>query len=48
MMVALFEQMIANILVIEQVLVCRMLLYSCPQAGYGTRCDESSLEGDGI
>ena len=40
--------MIANILSIEQVLVCRMLLYSPPQAGYGTSCDVSCLGGDGI
>ena len=32
----------------EQVLVCRMLLYSPPQAGYGTSCDESCLGGVGI
>ena len=39
------ELTIANILSIEQVLVCRMLLYSPPQAGYGTSCDESCLGG---
>ena len=39
--------MIANILSIEQVLVCRMLLYSPHQAGYGTSCDESCLGSDG-
>ena len=40
--------MIANILSIEHELVCRMLLYSPPQAGYRTSCDESCLRGDGI
>ena len=40
--------MITNILSIEQVLVFRMLLYSPPQAGYGTSCDESCLGGYGI
>ena len=40
--------MIANMLSVEQVLVCRVLLYSPPQSGYGTSCDKSCLGGDGI
>ena len=35
-MVVLFELMIASILSMEQVLDCKISLYSPPQAGYGT------------
>ena len=40
-MVVLFELTIASILSMEQVLDCKMSLYSPPQAGYGTSSEES-------
>ena len=48
MIVVVFEIIIAIILSIEQVLVCRISLYSPPNAGYGTSCDEFCSRGDGI
>ena len=47
-MVVVFELIIAIILSIEQVLVCRISLYSPPHAGHGTSCDEFCSGGDGI
>ena len=48
MMFVILELMIAIIWSIEQVLVCRILLYSPPQLGYGTSCDECCSGSDGI
>ena len=48
MMVVVFKLIIAIILSIEQVLVCRISSYSPTHARYETSCEEFCSGGDGI